>query len=123
MTTHYAHPSMPQLDFYDRLSAWVAPGGSLLVVGHLQSGHGTALPAATAATAPHGHADHGAQHDHQPPAEASVTARSITERLDPATWDVVTAGEHTRTLDDAGGGHGILQDVVVRAVRRGAGRG
>ncbi len=54
------------------------------------------------------------------PAEASVTATSITERLDPATWDVVTAGEHTRTLDGTGGGHGILQDVVVRAVRRGS---
>jgi uncharacterized protein (DUF952 family) len=106
VTTHYAHPSMPQLDFYDRLAAWVAPGGSLLVVGHLESGHG------------HGH---GAQHDHQPPAEASVTAARITERLDPALWDVVTAGEHTRTLGGTGGGHGILQDVVVRAVRRGSG--
>ena len=103
VTTHYAHPSMPQLEFYDRLSTWVAPGGSLLVVGHLQSGHP--------------HAGHGAQHDHRPPAEASVTATSITERLDPSTWDVVRAGEHTRTGD----GHGILRDVVVRAVRRGAG--
>jgi hypothetical protein len=84
----------------------------LLVVGHLQSGH--ADPAGHA-----NHADHGAQHDHQPPAAARVTAHSITERLDPVTWDVVTAGEHTRTLDDAGGGHGTLQDVVVRAVRRG----
>jgi len=25
VTTHYAHPSMPQLEFYDRLSPWVAP--------------------------------------------------------------------------------------------------
>ncbi|HYN68491.1 MAG TPA: class I SAM-dependent methyltransferase [Ornithinibacter sp.] len=105
VTTHYAHPAMPQLEFYDRLSSWVAPGGSLLVVGHLHTGHG----------------GHGAPDDQHPPAEASVTATSITERLDPGTWDVVTAGEHPRTLEGTGGGHGILQDVVVRAVRRGAG--
>lgn len=99
VTTHYAHPAMPQLAFYDRLSAWVAPGGSLLIVGHL-------------------HADHGAHHDHHPPTDASVTAASITERIDPATWDVVTADEHSRKLDSPGGGQVTLHDVVVRAVRR-----
>lgn len=107
VTTHYAHPAMPQLAFYDRLSAWVAPGGSLLVVGHLHADQG----------AHHG-ADHGAHHDHHPPTEASVTAASITARLDPSTWDVVTTGEHTRTLDSPGGGQVTLHDVVVRAVRR-----
>ncbi|WAP53377.1 class I SAM-dependent methyltransferase [Arthrobacter sp. ATA002] len=25
VTTHYAHPAMPQLDFYDRTASWVAP--------------------------------------------------------------------------------------------------
>ena len=119
VTTHYAHAAMPQLELYDRLSAWVAPGGSLLVVGHLQSGHGHGDQGSPDGAALH---DPRAQHDHQPPAEASVTARSITERLDPATWDVVTATERTRTLDNTGGGHGILKDVVVRAVRRGARR-
>ena len=112
VTTHYAHPAMPQLAFYDRLSRWVAPGGSLLVVGHLHHDHD------------HDHDEregHGARHDHQPPAAATVTAQRVTERLDPATWDVVTAAERTRTLDGTGGGHGILRDVVVRAVRRGAG--
>ncbi len=103
VTTHYAHPAMPQLAFYDRLSAWVAPGGSLLIVGHLHADHG---------------AHHGAHHDHHPPPEASVTAASITARLDPTTWDVVTTDEHTRTLDSPGGGQVTLHDVVVRAVRR-----
>ena len=37
VTTHYAHPAMPQLDFYQRISNWVAPGGTLLIVGHLHS--------------------------------------------------------------------------------------
>lgn len=97
VTTHYAHPSIPQLEFYDRLAGWVAPGGILLVVGHLAGEHGHG----------HGHA----------PAEASVTAASIAARFD-AGWDVVTAAELTRAV-------GVpeherqLHDVVVRAVRRG----
>ena len=122
VTTHYAHPAMPQLEFYDRLSAWVAPGGSLLVVGHLHTGHADMAHGGHAGHADHGHATTERRTTtSRPPRRASPRA-SITERLDPATWDVVTAGEHTRTLDGAGGGHGILQDVVVRAVRRGARR-
>lgn len=39
VTTFYAHPAIPQLEFYDRVARWVAPGGTLLVVGH---GDGTA---------------------------------------------------------------------------------
>ena len=35
VTTHYAHPAMPQLEFYDRIASWVAPGGTLLIAGHL----------------------------------------------------------------------------------------
>jgi SAM-dependent methyltransferase len=97
VTTHYAHPSMPQLEFYDRLAGWVAPGGTLLVVGHL-------------------HGDHG--HDGEPPAEASVTARSITDRFDASAWEVVTAEEPVRTVDVPGGRQVTLRDVVVRAVRR-----
>lgn len=111
VTTHYAHPAMPQLDFYARLATWVAPGGSLLVVGHLhvgQAGHGHG----------HGHGSGGAADDREPPAEASVTAASITARLDPATWDVVTVGEHTRTMPAPGGTEVTLHDAVVRAVRR-----
>ena len=44
VTTHYAHPSLPQLAFYERISGWVAPDGTLLIVGHLHRtetpGHG-----------------------------------------------------------------------------------
>ncbi len=95
VTTHYAHPAMPQLDFYERLADWVAPGGTLLVVGH--------LPTPDGATHGHGH----------PPEEASVTVASITARLDTAEWDVVTADEHVRPV-----GNHTLHDVVVRATRR-----
>jgi 2-polyprenyl-3-methyl-5-hydroxy-6-metoxy-1,4-benzoquinol methylase len=49
VTTHYAHPSIPQLEFYARIAEWVAPGGTLLVVGHLRGAHHVAHAAATAA--------------------------------------------------------------------------
>ncbi|GAA3165785.1 hypothetical protein GCM10010466_65730 [Planomonospora alba] len=105
--THYAHPAMPQLEFYDRLAGWVAPGGTLLIVGHLST------PDAT----DHGH-DHGHGHGHHPPAEASVTSAAVTARLDGTEWEIVTAEEHLRALTGPGGRAVPLHDVVVRATRR-----
>ena len=87
VTTNYAHPAMPQLAFYQRIAEWVAPGGTLLIVGHLHTGEL-------------------AGHEHHPPAHASVTAADVTAVLDGATWEIVTADEHSR-------------DAVVRAIRRG----
>jgi SAM-dependent methyltransferase len=98
VTTHYAHPATAQLDFYERLSGWVAPGGTLLVVGHL---HRPGSP-------PHGH----------PPEEVSVTAASICARLDATAWEVVTAAEHVRTVGEHAGHPVTLDDVVVRATLR-----
>jgi len=95
VTTHYAHPAMPQLDFYHRIAGWVAPAGTLLIVGHLHHGHD---PGETG-----------------PPASASVTAADITARLDPAEWEIVTARQAERAL----AGHAVsLHDVVVQARRR-----
>ncbi|MFG1813318.1 SAM-dependent methyltransferase [Kribbella sp. NPDC049174] len=93
--THYAHPQMPQLEFYDRIAEWVAPGGTLLIVGHLHT------PGSTG-------------HGHQPPTEASATAATITARLADTKWEVVTAEECRRTV----AGQRTLYDVVVRAARR-----
>lgn len=109
VATHYAHPAMPQLEFYDRLAGWVAPGGTLLIVGHLhhdhQHGSGTG----------HGHQAEGPE----PPASASARADDITARLDPAVWTVETAAESHRTITGGpGSGHVTLHDVVVRATRR-----
>ncbi|MCZ2850853.1 class I SAM-dependent methyltransferase [Modestobacter sp. VKM Ac-2978] len=102
VTTSYAHPAMPQLTFYDRLATWVAPGGTLLVIGHLHTGE-------------HGH-DH--SHGDQPPAEATTTARAVTARLAEPEWDVQTADEVHRTVLAPHGGTVALQDFVVRATRR-----
>ncbi|MGW2256863.1 class I SAM-dependent methyltransferase [Streptomyces sp. NPDC001780] len=105
--THYAHPAMPQLDFYDRIADWVAPGGTLLIVGHLHAPEST----------PHA-PDSAAEHGHHPPAEASVTSAAVTARVDGAEWEIVTAEEHRRTLTGGGGRAVPLHDVVVRATRR-----
>ncbi|WEO77015.1 class I SAM-dependent methyltransferase [Cryobacterium sp. SO2] len=129
VVTNYAHPAIPQLAFYDRIARWVAPGGTLLIVGHLQHGAGPA----------HGHEDghapgdqHQHQHQHQhgehsqqhastpdvgdePPAEATVTLADITGRLDPQVWRIHTAEEQSR---ERPGGQGLpLHDVIVRASR------
>jgi len=105
VTTHYAHPGMPQLEFYDRIASWVAPAGTLFIVGHLHH-HAPGSPGG------HGHG-YG-----EPPASASVTAAGITARLDPAVWEIVTAREQRRTLAGPGGHPGMVHDVVVRATRR-----
>jgi len=104
VTTSYAHPAMPQLAFYERIAEWVAPGGTLLIVGHLH-GHD-----------PAGH--DAAGHKHHPPAEASVTAADITAILDEASWKIVTAEERSRTLDGHDGRTLSLRDAVVCAIRR-----
>ncbi|ADB32928.1 Methyltransferase type 11 [Kribbella flavida DSM 17836] len=112
VTTHYAHPAIPQLKFYDRIARWVAPGGTLLIVGHLHT-HG-------AAGNDHGSAGNhrGSAEAHHHPAEASATAASVSARLNPRDWEIVTAEEPRRTLTAPGGREVLLHDVVVRATRR-----
>lgn len=97
--THYAHPAMPQLAFYDRIADWVAPGGTLLIVGHL-------------------HASGADEHGHEPPAEASVTLTDITAGLHRTGWEIVTAESHDRMVTTPDGRAVPLHDVVVRAIRR-----
>ncbi|MFP5488140.1 MAG: methyltransferase domain-containing protein, partial [Acidimicrobiia bacterium] len=101
VVTSYAHPATGQLDFYERLQHWVAPGGTLLIVGHNHA---------------HGHDEDGTGHEH-PPEHATTTATAIAGILDPGEWTVESAYETTRTVA-RGDGHVPLHDVVVRASRR-----
>ncbi|GAA1870465.1 class I SAM-dependent methyltransferase [Brevibacterium marinum] len=121
VTTHYAHPAMGQLEFYDRIADWVAPGGTLLIVGHLHHGHGgnsrkgyEHRHSNSNGRSSTGESGHGHSH---PPAEASATADSIANRLDPCVWTVVTAEESQRTMVGSGGRATTIDDVVVRASR------
>jgi SAM-dependent methyltransferase len=108
VTTHYAHPAMPQLAFYERISGWVAPGGTLLIVGHRH----------TSETPGDGHPHDQEGHGHNSPEAVSVTAARITVGLDATQWDIVTADEPVRTLTNRAGRTVQLDDVVVRATRR-----
>lgn len=109
VTTHYAHPAVPQLEFYDRVASWVSPGGTLLIVGHL---HPEATDHRHGPDGGHGNKPGG------PPSSASATTATITARLDPAVWEVVTAEQSHRTMAGPGGRETTIHDVVVRATRR-----
>ncbi|MGE3194620.1 MAG: class I SAM-dependent methyltransferase [Microbacteriaceae bacterium] len=100
VTTFYAHPDIPQLEFYRRIAGWVRPGGTLLIVGHLRDEDGD-----------HGHETGG------PVAHATVGADDVVALLEADGWRIVTAAEHTRTLGDASGRPVRLDDVIVRATR------
>jgi SAM-dependent methyltransferase len=102
--THYAHPAIGQLAFYTRIAEWVAPGGTLLIVGHLH----TRGPAGAS----------GQREAGGPPEQVQVTAESVTSLLDPDEWTIVTADEVGRTLRSGSGRTVELHDVVVRASRR-----
>lgn len=91
VATFYAHPAIPQLDFYERIARWVAPGGTLLIVGHLRDGH---------------HPD-----------EASVTSADIAQRFAGEGWTVRTAEDRVRAAAAHGDHHARLADVVVRVTR------
>ena len=121
VTAHYLHASwVDRAALFRRLAAAVAPGGTLLVVGHLlveaddhNHGHG------------HGHGHHGEEgrgqlHERDP--AAFYTAEEVMSALDPAAWeDVVT---ETRDRDPGAaertGNH--VPDTVLVARRRSASR-
>jgi len=98
VTTLYAHPTTAQLAFYERLAGWVAPGGTLLIVGHLRS----------AGSAGHGQAR---------PEQVTITAASVAALLDRGEWDIVTAEDTVRTVAVGTEQATQLDDVVVRAAR------
>jgi protein-L-isoaspartate O-methyltransferase len=93
--TCYAHASIPQLDLYRRIGTWVAPGGTLLIVGH--STH----PAAS-------------RHGHEAPDGSRVTVPEITGLFTGTGWRIRTAREGSAIVPDHPVRH---HDVIVRAER------
>ena len=90
-------PPEPRRALFDRLASAVAPGGTLLIVGHHPS-------------------DLEVMPRHQPP-DLLFTGDELAAELDATRWEIVTntAVERTGTHD----GHTLmLQDAVLRARRR-----
>lgn len=94
VVTSYAHPDTGQLAFYQRIASWVAPGGTLLIVGHL----------------------HGSDRGHGHPEGATATLAGITELFAASDWRIEASYENIRTVQ-AGGREVQLRDVIVRAQR------
>lgn len=107
VTSHYVHAPGPQRDFLRRLSSWVAPGGTLLVVGH-------------ADTDGEDHRPHGEFERARPPA-TQVSPEQVTALLPTDDWEVLVAERRTQHLQRPdGSGTTPLHATIVRARRRGA---
>ena len=127
VVTHYAHADLGQLALYEQLSQWVAPGGTLLIVGHAGGhGHEHDVPHGDGHQHEHGH-ENGGDHEHgqahgrghygsQPPEAAIVTLESIEDLFAGAEWRIDAAYENTRTVHPDGR-EIELNDVVVRVYR------
>jgi SAM-dependent methyltransferase len=96
--SHYVHVPGSPTALFRRLATAVAPGGTLLIVGHDPSDPHTA--------------------QHTSAAEAYVTAEQVAATLDPATWEVVVAETRSRSATDHDGREVTLRDVVVLGRRR-----
>ncbi len=94
---------LPRLAFvrlHRELAASVAPGGTLLIVGH--------HPDDT------GHAPEGTTFE-----DIRFTAEEVASTLDPAEWDTIDALRPEREWIDRDGRPAAAVDAVLRAVRRG----
>ncbi len=111
VTAHYLHSrGADRTALFERLAAAVAPGGTLLVVGHLIGED---------AGSDHHHA-HDPDHHHAHDPDLHYTAEDVAAVLDPEQWrDVVT---ETRERDPGAAARtgNPAPDTVLRA-RRGSG--
>ncbi|MEU5881986.1 class I SAM-dependent methyltransferase [Spirillospora sp. NPDC047279] len=99
VTSHYTHPPADsRAELFARLAGMVAPGGTLLIVGHHPSDLDTSAgrPAVP---------------------DLLYTPEDILERLPVDGWDVVTAEARSRSTQDHDGNEITIHDSVVRARR------
>ena len=107
---HYLHlPGAERRPLFDRLAAGVAPGGTLLLVGHLLDGD---------ALQEHGHG-HG--HAHEP--GMFFTAEEVAASLAPGEWTEVVAEVRARGAGAVERTGNPTPDTVLRARRRASGAG
>ncbi|GAB3806184.1 FAD-dependent oxidoreductase [Micromonospora zhanjiangensis] len=92
-------PEQERGELFGRLAAAVAPGGTLLIVGHHPSDLRTT-----------------AHRMHFP--EMMYTAEEVAATLDPTGWEVLAAESRPRTVTDPEGRRTVIHDAVLRARRR-----
>jgi SAM-dependent methyltransferase len=94
---HLPRPSVVRL--HHELAASVAPGGTLLIVGHHPAD---------------------ARHSHEEAEFEDIrfTAEDVAASLDPADWDSIDALQLERDWIDRDGRPAVAVDAVLRAVRR-----
>jgi SAM-dependent methyltransferase len=97
VSSQYVHVPGGMVTVVDALACAVAPGGTLLVVGH--------------------HRDDPTSRDRGP--EAAIDADGLAASLDPGSWEVVAAGTVTRAATEPDGEAVTALDEVLHAVRRG----
>ena len=99
VSTHYVHLAGSLEDLFRRLAAAVAPGGTLLIVGHHPSNHqsSTAHPSSPG---------------------VHFTAEQIAADLDPDRWTIAVAETRTRSVTAHDGHSTTLHDTVLRAHKR-----
>jgi SAM-dependent methyltransferase len=95
VTCLYVHVAGSVVELVRRLAAGVAPGGTLLLVGHRPIDPETGAPTPAAG-------------------QVQVSVAEVLEALDRDEWQLVVAEERRRAV----AGSGV--DAVVRAVRRGS---
>ncbi len=100
VSAQYMHlPPAPREVLFGRLASAVAPGGTLLIVGHHPSDMQTAMPRP------------------QMP-ELYFTGDDIARQLDPDQWDIVKNAAAPRTATHPDGRLVTIHDTLLRARRR-----
>lgn len=105
VTSHYVHVPGPAQDLFRRFASWVAPGGTLLVVGH-DSAHAHGVDGT----------DRHSEHDH--PRPRGIRPEQVTTNLRGAEWEIVAAEARIHVVQrPEPAGAVTLHDVLVRARR------
>ncbi|MGH3942357.1 MAG: hypothetical protein ACRDTG_27805 [Pseudonocardiaceae bacterium] len=92
-------PTASRQALFARLATMVAPGGTLLIVGHHPSDMQTTIP-----------------RPHIP--DLYYTAEEIGDSLDPDQWDVLVADTRPRPVNDPEGQEVTIHDAVLQARKR-----
>jgi len=104
VSAQYLHfPSALRDRVYARLAAAVAPGGTLLIVGHEPS------------ELHRGSVGSFGEHDHEP--DMFFSAEQLAADLDPAAWEVLVTDSRPRVVQ-VDGREVPISDAVLRARRR-----